>query len=252
MQLISAHAGKLIRLREQEATAAHVARVTTGLDALDAVLPPDGLRRGAIHELLHSPQHPQPRFIAASLGIADCRLPIAEQKTSGFGNRQSTIDNPIIWFDPDHTLYPPALAAMGIDLARLYIIRPRTYADLLWALTECLRCTAVSATVCPVDRLSRVEARKLQLAIETGGGIGLLFRPNNSNAQIYAAATRWLIEPAAGERSLQRWKMQLLHGHGGRVGSVIYLEHDRETHLLRAVDPLAGGSGRKETIKIAG
>src|SRR2546423_471989 len=72
----------------------------------------------------------------------------------------------------------------------------------------------------PPPRLTRVGARRLQLAAEAGGGVGLLLRPARS-AQHYAAATRWLVAPTCGEASVQRWRVELVHGHGGRVGRAV-------------------------------
>jgi len=104
---------------------------------------------------------------------------------------------------------------------------------------------AVVAEMKPGQRLSRLEARRLQLSAERGGGVGLLLRPwGNRLSAEHAAATRWLVRPAPGERTVQRWKVQLVHGHGGRVGGVVILEHSRETNRVRAVEKLAGGRGR--------
>ena len=146
---------------------------------------------------------------------------------------------PIVWSDPRGELYPPALAAMGIDLRQLYLLRPSSPADETWAVAECLRCKGVGAVVAAPQFLSRVEARRLQLAAETGGGVGLLLRPAGKRSMHYAATTRWLVAPAPGERSVQRWRIQLLHGHGGRVGETVFLECDRETHSVRATTQLA-------------
>jgi len=55
-----------------------------------------------------------------------------------------------------------------------------------------MRCKGVGATIAQIDKLSRIEARRLQLATEQGGGIGLLLRKMDRHASIYAAATRWL------------------------------------------------------------
>src|SRR5204863_337236 len=82
--------------------------------------------------------------------------------------------------------------------------------------------------------LSRVEARRLQLAAERGGGVGVLLRLAGRASAEYAAATRWLVRPAAGERTVQRWSVQLIHGHGGRVGQAVFLEHSRESGLITA------------------
>jgi hypothetical protein len=184
-------------------------------------------------------------------------IPHSALAQSVLGNRQSAMTAmTVAWLDPDRRLYPPALSAAGISTSRLLIVRPP--ADdrdaLLWAANECLRSPAIAATVArPPAHLSRVEARRLQLSAEAGGGIGLLLRPLDrgragsrppkASAQTYAAATRWLIEPARGERRIRRWKVELLHGHGGHIGRHVWLEltrdHDDPHHLLRTTDQLA-------------
>src|SRR5690606_12186007 len=92
-------------------------------------------------------------------------------------------------------------------------------------------------------RLSRVEARRLQLAAERGGGAGIFLRPLDRFASTYAAATRWLVEPASPASSslksggfYQRWMLQLLHGHGGQLSARILLEVCRETDRVRATE----------------
>jgi protein ImuA len=193
---------------------------------LDALAPAGALGRGTIHELLYAPEHGEPRFFATVL---------AQHASAGQKQRRL----PVIWSDPRGELYPPAVASMGIDLRRLYLLRPRSAAEETWAVAECLRCKGVGAVVAAPQTLSRVEARRLQLAAETGGGVGLLLRPAGKRSIHYAATTRWLVAPALGERSVQRWRIQLLHGHGGRVGETVFLECDRETHSVRATTQLA-------------
>ena len=89
----------------------------------------------------------------------------------------------------------------------------------------------------------------LQLAAERGGGIGVMLRSSGAAAWPYAAATRWTVRPAPGERTVQRWSVELIHGHGGRVGQRVLLEMCRETHHVRATDavvhrpPLQAQSG---------
>ena len=223
MQVISCHNGKLQSLVATELKGRTDRTFTTGLDAIDALAPGGAFARGTIHELLFAPGDGEPRFFATTLA-----------KHASTKRRQ-----PIIWSDPCGDLYPPALATMGIDLRQFYLLRPPTSADEVWAVAECLRCKGVGAVVAAPAVLSRVEARRLQLAAETGGAVGLLLRPAGKRSVHYAATTRWLIAPAMGERSVQRWRIQLLHGHGGRVGQTVYLECDRETRSVCATAKLA-------------
>lgn len=223
MQFVSCHNGQIFTTQQWQGAAENTARgFATGLPAIDELLPHQRFARGVIHELLAMPNHPTPRFFA---------LLLAKAATGA--------KSPLVWCDPLQTLFPPAIAAAGIPLENVYLLNPRTQVEQSWAVAECMRCKGVSATIAQVSRLTRLEARRLQLAAEKGGGIGLLLRPMNAGASVYAAATRWLIAPAKGERTVQRWTVQLIHAHGGRVGTTVILEHHRETNTLRASEQLA-------------
>ena len=156
-------------------------------------------------------------------------------RRAGFIPPSDSEPRPIVCCDPAGEIYPPALAAMGISPRLLYLLRPADAADQMWAVAECLRCKAVGAVIASPKRLSRTEARKLQLSAERGGGIGLLLR-TFGQAPHYAAATRWLVGPIPGERTVQRWNIQLIHGPGGRVGQSICLELCRRTGEVSAVE----------------
>jgi hypothetical protein len=133
-------------------------------------------------------------------------------------------------------------------MEKLFLLHPRSQTEQSWAIAECMRCRGVGATIAQVGGLTRIEARRLQLAVERGGGVGILLRPLDRNASIYAAATRWLVSPARGLRTVQRWKIQLLHAHGGRVGQTVFLEHHRETNSVRAVEQLADRQGAATNV----
>jgi protein ImuA len=226
MRIVTCHRGLLQTLSEGEATTAKRRTFTTGLAALDALPPRGGLVRGAVHEALSDPVHPPPRSFA--LLLARSALVSDPDDEGGI----------VVWSDPAGDLYGPAIAAGGVPLDRLLLLRPPTARDEVWAVAECLRCPAVVAVVAAIPRLSRVEARRLQLAAERGGGVGLLMRPWG-RADVYAAATRWLVAPSPGDANVQRWDVQLVHGHGGRVGQRVMLEASRETNAVRAVEQLA-------------
>lgn len=262
MQLISCHNGKLHALGEGALRAAAPAgSFNTGLAALDELLPSGGFARGAMHELLFAPPDPRPLFLATLLAKR-ASDPLGQE--SGVRGQESgdpqPLDGPapasapssgagaLVWLDPERDIYPPALAAMGVSLDRLYLVRSKV-AEQAWAVAECLRCRGVAAVVAAPPRLSRVEARRLQLAAERGGGVGLLLRPAGKASTEFAAATRWIVSPAPGERTLQRWKVQLIHGHGGRVGKTVFLEYSRETRTVRASETVA--DRRREPVAFA-
>ena len=198
------------------------ARLVTGLEAVDALLPAGGFATGAVHEIIGTGQSPPtlfPLLIARAASITPGRW--------------------VVWADAGRTLYPPGLAAMGLPLDRLIVLRPADARSTLWATAQCLRTRAVGACVAPVQALTRTEARKLQLAAEQGGGIGILLRPTRALRAPYAAATRWVVRPERGERTLHRFSVELIHGHGGRVGHPVTVEVCRETNHVRSFDQLA-------------
>lgn len=159
---------------------------------------------GTVNELLFSVQQTLFPPLAPALHLlSPARLRGAEGKAAT-----------VIWIDPDRRFYPPAARSAGIDLSRLYLIHPKP-ADLVWTLSDCLRCREVTAVVAPVgSRLSRVEVRRIQLAAEHGNTVAVLLRSRGKGDDIYAAATRWQVAPLPGDRLTQRWSMEFLHGQG--------------------------------------
>jgi hypothetical protein len=86
-------------------------------------------------------------------------------------------------------------------------------------------------------------------------------RPNGGAASAHhAAATRWLVEPAPGERTVQRWKVRLIYGHGGHLHHPVYLEcardfwrrRDSEIDRVRAVARLADRPDPAERARAIG
>lgn len=195
----------------------------TGLAAFDEIAPCGCFQYGAVHELLWKGRSSSPKSIALLLA-----------KTVQMKN------GTIVWSDPKRELYLPALLAAGINLRHLILLRCVNHFDMLSALAECLQNRAVGATVATLSKLSLIDARRLQLAVERGGGVGIFMRPfSEATNTHYAAATRWLIQPQIGDDEIQRWSVELLHGHGGRIGQAVLLEADRDSHSLRASETMA-------------
>ncbi len=256
MQFITSHRGRLQHLGLSQLKAGQGNAFATRLPELDQLAPLGGFARGAVHELLCESSHHQAFSVALLLAQAASTSddPLSTNPTTlklPAPTPNLQITSPIVWCDPTHQLYPPALAAAGVPLNRLFILQPKTPADLIWAIAESLRCKGVGATVAAVSHLSRIQARRLQLAAESGGGAGILLRPLGPASTNYAAATRWLVTPARGTKTVQRWNVQLIHGHGGQLNKTILLEMSRETNHVRAVAPLVDRSASPQTAGLS-
>jgi protein ImuA len=241
MQIVSCHQGKLLKVDSTDlGTASSGRSFATGLEAVDRLLPGGCWGRGVIHEILWTAKQSRPLFFAAWLA----RAAMGQEARGGS----------VVWCDPRGEIYPPALASAGMPLERLFLLRPKSSEEEIWALGECLGCKGVAVTLAQPPMLSRIAARRLQLAAERGGGVGLLLRPQVGCIH-HAAATRWLVEPARGERTVQRWKIQLIHGHGGLLHRPVYLEYSRDpyasqAHRVRATDQL-GDRTTAEASRVA-
>jgi protein ImuA len=217
----------------------HDRTFATGLKSIDELLPRRRWARGAIHEILAAPEDGIPRLFPLQIARAAAR-------DKGV----------IVWCDAQQELYPPAITAAKIPLDRLYLLRPTNREDLVWSIAECLRCRGVAATIAAApQRLSRIEARRLQLAAERGGGVGILLRSMISTPLaemqapfVYAAATRWRIAPAPGERMIQRFSISLLHGPAEHVGQTVFLEHHHESNLVCSTEKTTARSAIPITL----
>jgi len=245
MKFITAHAGRLVELSDWQQSAAR--RLKTGLRQLDDLYGAAGLIRGAVHELLHPARAARPMFpamlLAKSALVPEPAVPVSGVSLASLPSLKS---NPpdlhsagvIVISDPRQQLYPPAAAQLGIPLSRLYLLHPRNHQEELWAIGECLASAGVSVVVASLGSLTQVEARRLQLAAERGGTVGLIIRPTGKTSEIYASVTRTLITPAPATATSQRWNLQVIHGQGCQVGKGITLEYNREEHFMHTTSQL--------------
>lgn len=174
----------LCKLREEIGRAARAPGVerpvfSSGLPALDALLPEGGFRAGTLVEWVIEDE---------GLGAEAPVLSAAQQAAIGGGL--------IVAVDRRRQFYPPAAVRWGIDPRRLIIVSPETWADELWALDQSLRSSAVRAVLAWPDRLDGRTYRRLQLAAEQGGALGLLIREARALRQACWAEVRLLIAAA--------------------------------------------------------
>jgi protein ImuA len=203
--------------------------VSSGCVALDRLLPGGGFRRGTLVEWLSGADGAG----AASLAIAAAREACRE-------------GGAVVVLDPRHEFYPPAAVRAGIAPHGLLVVQPATEADSCWALDQALRCLGVAALLAWPDRLDGRTFRRLQLAAEEGGCLGLLLRPQAVLAEPSWADVRLKVEPlpaleaaAAG----RRLKIDLLRCRHGAGGESIEVEIDDETHTVHLASPLAAAAG---------
>lgn len=147
-------------------------------------------------------------------------------------------------------LYPPGLAALGLNPSRLLLVRCGRPADLLAAAEEGLRSRGLAAVLAEIDRLPDMTAgRRLQLAAEHGGVTGLLLprraagrsRRSTASGRSVAealppsvAVSRWRVDHApAGEGGAGdlRWRLALLRCRSGGRGEWMVDWHEK-THRI--------------------
>jgi len=82
------------------------------------------------------------------------------------------------WVDGPQELYPPAAAAMGVELPRLLIARPKSSGQLVWTAMQLLRSGAFTCVVLDVThtglQLTMTDTRKLLDAARLGGSLLVL------------------------------------------------------------------------------
>ena len=149
--------------------------MATGHAALDALLPGGGWPRGALVELMLQEE-----------GIGELSLVLPALAALSREERW------IALIAPPHIPYAPALAAAGLELSRLLVVRTANTADTLWAMEEALRSGACAAVLAWPAAISERAQRRLQLAAEEGGEYGDLVHPRPPGGQ------RLLCHPAPG------------------------------------------------------
>jgi protein ImuA len=165
--------------------------VATGHAALDATLPGGGWPLGAITELC--PVAP---------GIGELTLLMPALARLGRSGKQ------LVWIAPPHLPYPPALAGHGLPLAQLLQVHVREAREVAWAAEQALRCPAVGAVLAWPGLLDDRAVRRLQLAAETGGGCGMLYRDPAVLAQPSPAALRVHLSPEGAGLRLELRKVR--------------------------------------------
>jgi hypothetical protein len=129
----------------------------------------------------------------------------------------------IAWISPPFLPYAPALAAAGVDLSRLLLVRGRDDAETLWAAEQALQSGSCRAVLAWAGQVDGRRLRRLQLAAESGHTPLILFRSPQSLAAPSPAALR--LRLAAGAEGAC---LHLVKHRGGASGSLpVAVLHER-------------------------
>ena len=225
----------------QAAPVAPPARFALGVEKLDAVLG-GGLAEARLHELWPAAADDAPSAAGFALLLA--------LKAARPGKA-------IVWIEQQARqgrLYPPGLAELGIDPARLLFVNAPDEKALLRAAGDVVRSPAVGALVIapagPAPLLDLTASRRLTLFAERSGTTAILLRTADPHAPS-AAITRWQVA-AAPSQALEAnapgypvFALDLVRQRGGAPSYGWALEWDRDrarfTPLSRNLAADAGG-----------
>jgi cell division inhibitor SulA/protein ImuA len=174
---------------------------STGCSSLDARLPGGGWPTASLIEVL---------LDGTGLGEVQLFLPALVQC-------QRKVENArwLVWIAPPYEPYAPALAQQGIELGRLIVVRPVGATEALWAAEQALASGVCAAVLLWLKGTDDRWLRRLKLAAEAGGALGVLFRPGRHRFESSPATLRLVV--AQGEHGA---RLDLLKVQGGRPGPV--------------------------------
>src|SRR5262245_39126097 len=199
--------------------------VPTGYRALDEVLPGGGWPRGALTEVL-----------AGAAGIGELALVLPALGALSWAGKR------VVWLAPPHLPYAPALAAAGVDLSQLAVVRAPGRRDALWAAEQVLRAGCCHALLAWCSRVRYEELRRLAVAAEGGPAWVVVFRPHEAAAESSPACLRLALDARGGARGGEL-SVQILKRRGPPLAAALSLPVNRPVHALgrtRFPQPAAG------------
>src|ERR1700729_4107365 len=174
---------------------------STGKSSLDARLPGGGWPTASLIEVLLD-----------DTGLGEVQLFLPALVACRRSATRDSGDAPwLVWIAPPHEPYAPALAQQGIDLGRLLVVRPTTATEALWAAEQALSSGVCAAVLLWLQGSDDRWLRRLKLAAEAGGALGVLFRPERHRFESSPASLRLLMTQGEHETQLELVKVQ-----GGR------------------------------------
>ncbi len=172
-----------IRKVETAGRISDVSRVSSGFTAIDRLLPEGGYSRGVLVQWL----------TGGGVGADYLSLVLARQACENGGA--------LVVVDPFNQFYPPAAAAIGINLDHLVVLRGKNVdvadsqgqTDFFWSIDQALRCSGVAAVWGPLGKVGERWFRRFQLSAEASGCLGIFVQPLEVLRQPSWAEVQWVV-----------------------------------------------------------
>lgn len=206
-----------IRRREQSVGRVVEGVVSSGCRGLDELFPAGGVRRGSLVEWVGTGDETGGGGVV-TLSLTLAKHVVPEQRT-------------MLLVDRRRELFPLSLRAMGIDLDRLVVVRPRTEREAFGVCEEALRCPGIGLVWMEIERLDGVGFRRLQLAAAEGGTVGFFVRPEAALRQPSWAEMRLQVRsvPSRDSSLWVRVDVAYRQGWARRSGSELRIDHVQGT-----------------------
>ncbi|MHC2219433.1 ImuA family protein [Rhizobium leguminosarum] len=233
------------RIQHLEGTAARPKTVLPfGVADIDARLPGGGLAHGALHE-----------FAGGGAGAVDGAA--AALFVAGIAARTK---GKVVWCLARPDLFAPALAQVGLHPDRVIYVEAIREEYVLEACEEALRFGGLGAVVAETVRLPMVTSRRLQLAAEGSGTMGLVIRrwrrPTEAGdfGHPTAATSRWRISvlpsdplpvPGVGRA---RWLAELIRIKAGESADFVIGACDGQGRISISSDAADGSSQTRRSL----
>jgi len=201
--------------------------VPSGYPALDRELPGGGWPAGALSEILCARQ---------GVGELQLVLPALAALSQAQGR--------VAWLAPPHLPYAPALAAAGMRLEFLTVVRAPGRRDALWAAEQVLRAGACRALLLWLPRAGYAELKRLALAAETGKSVAMLFRAPQVAQESSPAPLRLALEPEG-----EQLAVRILKRRGSPLATPLRVPIPRPVHAVGGA-LLSPARARRQTARL--
>lgn len=250
-QLLDSLRAKLSRI-ETGSRDAVAERISCGSPMLDQMLPGGGLSPGTLNEWVAESDG----CGAGWLSLLAARGAVTGAEGNGAEGRGAEGRGRLVVIDGGESMrgggafYPPAAIAAGIPAEQIIVVRVSERGDFVWAADQALRSPAVAVVWGFLERLDDRDARRLQLAAETGRSTAMFLRPRAALREPSWAEVRWHVRgiPGASRQRLEtrrletrrfedrgsgdrRLQARLVRCRGGRSGGSVILQIDSAGRL---------------------